>query len=317
MEKDSKIFVAGVDTLIGAAIARRLHFQGFENLVGVGKDQPDLTSAEAVDAFFAQWQPEYVFLTAGKSGGIRANQKYPATLMLNNLLCECHVVDAAYRYRVTKLLYLASSCSYPKFTPQPMQVEALFTGPVEPTNAAYATAKLAGLVLCQAYRQQYGVNFITGIPADAFGPGDDFSPEDSHVVAALIRRFYAAKMKDASVIEIWGSGKPRREFVYVDDLADGAIFVMHNYDNILPINIGTGRDFSIRELAEAIQNITGYSGNLEFDCSKPDGMPFKLLDSSLLQSLGWSPAVPFIVALEETCQYYQSNIQILHSKEWL
>jgi GDP-L-fucose synthase len=304
LEKQAKIHVAGGQTLIGAAILRELERQGYANIVGRPGEEPELTDAAQVDAFFARTTPEYVFLAAGKSGGIKANQKYPAELMLDNLLVGCHIIYSAYRHGIKKLLYLASSCSYPKNCPQPMQVESLLTGPLEPTNEAYALAKVAGIKLCQAYRQQYGANFISGIPANAFGPGDDFSPEDSHVIAALIRKMHEAKEQGQEVIEIWGTGSPRREFIFADDLADACVFVMNKYDGAQPINLGCGLDMSIAELALAVKEVTGFQGQIHFDASKPDGMPVKLLDSSKLNALGWRPRVSFHSALLETYEWF-------------
>lgn len=304
MERDAKIYVAGGETYIGAAIFRELNRQGYTNLAGQSGEKPELTDAARVDAFFAQMTPEYVFLVAGKSGGIRANQKYPAELILDNLLIGCHVIHSAYRHGVRKLLYLASSCSYPRNCPQPMRVESLMTGPFEPTNEAYAMAKLAGIKLCQAYRQQYGVNFISGIPANAFGSGDDFSLEDSHVITALIRKMHGAKMRRDRSVEIWGTGSPQREFIYTDDLADAAIFVMRRYDGSEPINLGSGNSFSIAELAEMIREVVGYKGEIRFDTNMPDGMPMKLLDSGKLNDMGWRPKTPFSVALTETYHWF-------------
>jgi len=304
LEKQAKIHVAGGQTLIGAAILRELERQGYANIVGRPGEEPELTDAVQVDAFFARTTPEYVFLAAGKSGGIKANQKYPAELMLDNLLVGCHIIYSAYRHGVKKLLYLASSCSYPKNCPQPMQVESLLTGPLEPTNEAYALAKVAGIKLCQAYRQQYGANFISGIPANAFGPGDDFGPEDSHVIAALIRKMHEAKEQGQEVVEIWGTGSPRREFIFADDLADACIFVMNKYGGAQPINLGCGLDMSIAELALAVKEVTGFQGQIHFDTSKPDGMPVKLLDSSELNTLGWRPRVSFHSALLETYEWF-------------
>lgn len=304
LEKQARIYVAGGQTLIGAAMLRELERQGYANIVGRPGEEPELTDVAQVDAFFAQTAPDYVFLTAGKSGGIRANQKYPAELMLDNLLVECHIVHNAYRHGVKKLLYLASSCSYPKHCPQPMRVESLLTGSLEPTNEAYAVAKIAGIKLCQAYRQQYGANFISGIPANAFGPGDDFSLEDSHVVAALIRKMHEAKEQGREGVEIWGTGAPRREFIFADDLADACIFVMSQYDGTQPINLGCGSDMSIAELAWAVKEVTGFQGQIHFDTSQPDGMPVKLLDSSELNVLGWRPRVPFHSALQATYEWF-------------
>lgn len=304
MEKQAKIYVAGGQELIGAAILRQLERQGYTNLIGWPGEEPDLTAAAQVGRFFAQTKPNYVFVGAGKSGGIAANQKYPAEFMLDNLLVTCHVIDSAYRHGVKKLLYLASSCSYPKHTPQPMRVESLLTGPLEPTNEAYAVAKIAGIKLCQAYQQQYGANFISGIPANVFGPGDDFSLEDSHVIGALIYKMHQAKTLGAQSVEIWGSGLPRREFIFADDLADACLFVMREYNGSNLINIGGGEDLSIAELAFLIKEVIGYSGELHFDTSKPDGMPLKALDSNQLSKLGWRAQTPFREALSATYAWF-------------
>ncbi len=309
LNKSSKIYVAGGETLIGAAVLRQLTQQGYTNLVGVSPDEPDLINASQVEDFFAQTKPEYVFVAAGKSGGIAANQKYPADLMLDNLRVATHIIQAAHQYHVQKLLYLASSCSYPRETPQPMQTQAILTGPLEPTNEAYAVAKLAGIKLCQAYHQQYGANFISGIPANSFGPGDDFSPEDSHVIGALIHRMHQAKILNLDSVEVWGTGTPRREFIFVDDLADACIFIMREYNGSDLINIGGGTYLSIAELAALIKEIVGYSGNLSFDTSRPDGMPLKALDSSQLLDLGWRPRTAFHDALAATYRWYLQTQQ--------
>lgn len=309
IKKDVKIYVAGGQTLIGSALLRQLKRQGYSNLIGTPPAEPNLCNREQVKEFFVQNKPEYVFLAAGKSGGIRANQKYPAELMLDNLLIICNVIESAYESGVKKLLYLASSCSYPKNTPQPMQVESLMTGTLEPTNEAYAVAKIAGIKLCQAYRQQYGANFISGIPANAFGIGDDFSLEESHVIPALIRKMHEAKMANAEFVEIWGTGSPRREFIFADDLANACIFIAEKYDEPTPINIGGGLDLSIKELAELIKDVIGYQGKLRFDASKPDGMPLKALDSSQLKSMGWQPQISFSEAVEATYNWFLQQKQ--------
>ncbi len=304
MRKTSVIFVAGGETLIGAAILRILKQRGYENLLGGPGEQVDLCSAAAVDSFFVRHRPEYVFHAGGRSGGIAANMKRPAELAYDNLLGSVHVVHAAHTCGARRLLYLASSCSYPRLCPQPMQEENLLTGPLEPSNEAYAVAKLAGLKLCQAYRQQYGDEFLVGIPANAFGPGDDFSPEDSHVIAALIRRFHEAKLRGDPLVSIWGSGQPRREFIYVDDLADACLFVMEHYHDAGPLNLGGGTDLSIGALAKKIRDIVGFAGRLDFDASRPDGMPLKALDSSKLAGLGWRPTFDFDDALRRTYEAF-------------
>ena len=309
MEKNSKVYVAGSQTFIGAAILRELKRQEYSNIAGTPEEEPDLTYPSQVESFFKKEHPEYVFLAAGKSGGIEANQKYPAELMIDNLLIECNVIKSSHKYGVKKLLYLASSCSYPKHCPQPMQVNSLLTGPLEPTNEPYAVAKVAGIKLCQAYRQQYGANFVSGIPANAFGPGDDFSLENSHVIAALMRKMHEAKIQDVKSVEIWGTGTPRREFIFVDDLANACVFILRCYDSAVPINLGSGIDFSVAELAECIKEIVGFQGKFTFDESKPDGMPIKILDTKELKNLGWKPMQSFEDALRKTYSWFLEEKQ--------
>lgn len=305
VERHAAIYVAGGQTLIGSALLRQLASQGYTNVVGAPPDEPNLCSAAAVDEFFRRTRPRYVIFAAGKSGGIQANRSFPADLMLNNLLSACHVIDAAHRYGAKKLLYQASSCSYPKLCPQPMAVESLWSGPLEPTNDAYATAKLAGITLCQAYARQHGDNFISGIPANAFGIEDDFSPEGGHVIPALIGKLHRAKVESQPVVTIWGTGTPRREFIFADDLADACLFVMREYnDTRTPINLGCGVDLSIRETAEKIREVVGYRGELVFDSTRPDGMPLKSLDSTRLIQLGWRSRTSILAALNKTYDAY-------------
>jgi GDP-L-fucose synthase len=305
VERHAAIYVAGGQTLIGSALLRHLVSQGYTNLVGAPPDEPNLCSAAAVDEFFRRTRPRYVIFAAGKSGGIQANRSFPADLMLDNLLSACHVIDAAHRYGAKKLLYLASSCSYPKLCPQPMAVESLWSGPLEPTNDAYATAKLAGITLCQAYARQHGQDFISGIPANAFGIEDDFSPEGGHVIPALIGKLHRAKLESQPAVTIWGTGTPRREFIFADDLADACLFVMREYDDTqTPINLGCGEDLSIRETAEKIRDVVGYRGELVFDSTKPDGMPLKSLDSTRLIQLGWRSRTSIAAALNKTYDAY-------------
>ena len=303
MHKDARIFIADGHGLIGEAIRRRLRDGGYENLLGE-PGRPSLVDAREVETYFSRTLPEYVFAVGGKAGGIGANQKLPADLMLNNLLVDCHVIDNAYRCGVKKLLYLGSSCCYPRACLQPMQVSSLMTGVLESTNEAYATAKLAGIKLTQAYRQQHGANMISAIPANVFGPGDDFGVEDSHVIAALMVKMHQAKLSQSDNVEVWGSGLPRREFVYVADIADAAIFLMKHYNSPVPINVGSGADASISEIAELIKDVVGYSGKLRFDPKKPDGMPLKSLDSSELFALGWQPKTPLRLGLETAYEWY-------------
>jgi GDP-L-fucose synthase len=304
----SRIYVAGGRTVLGAALLERLHAAGYRHLVGTPPDEPDLTVAGQVDDFFGEVRPEYVFLAAGQSGGIGLNRTRPAELMLNNLLVTAHVVDAAHRHGVTKLLYLASSCSYPRHALQPLRVESLLAGPLEPTSAAYATAKLAGWQLCTAYRQEYGARFVTAIPANAFGPHDDFSPESAHVLPALLRRAHEAKVHGEPALVVWGTGKPRREFVYSRDLADACLFVMRHYEGSTPINLGGGPDWSVAEAAALVADVVGYRGRLRFDPSRPDGVPLKGLDCTPLRALGWHPATDFRTALAETYAWFLQQV---------
>lgn len=303
MNSSSRVFVCGGETLLGRALLQRLAQEGC-SLVGVGPDEPDPTLPSQVEDFFAEVRPEYVFLTAGKSGGIGLNRARPAELMLHNLLATATVLEAAARHKVRKLLYLASSCSYPRDAAQPMRVDSLLTGPLEPTNAAYATAKLAGWQLARAFRQQEGAPFITGIPANPFGPGDDFDPESGHVLPALLRRCHEARRRDEPTLTVWGSGKPRREFIFSRDLADACIFAMRHYDGDEPINLGGGESLSIAEAARHVAEVVGYRGQLVFDTSRPDGMPLKMLDSTPLQTLGWRPSTSFRDALSQTYHWF-------------
>ena len=307
MERQARIYVAGVQTLVGAAILRELERQGYINIVGRPGEEPELTEASQVDAFFARTAPDYVFLAAGKSGGIGANQNHPAELMLDNLLVECHVIHSAYRHGVKKLLYLASSCCYPKHCPQPMRVESLLTGPLEPTNEAYAVAKIAGIKLAEFYSKQYGADFISAMPTNLYGPGDNYDLQNSHVLPALIRKFHEATQNGARSVEIWGSGTPRREFLHVDDLADACYFLMQNYRGIPFINIGTGKDISIAELAELVKEITGFSGELNYNTSRPDGTPRKLLDVGRLNNLGWKYKIGLKEGIKHAYQDYKAH----------
>ena len=309
VEKDSAVFVAGGQTLLGSAILRQLERQDYTNICGDTQEEPDLCDASAVRAFFAKHRPEYVFHAGGRSGGIVANIKHPAELIYDNLLAGVHVIHASHTHHVRKLMYLASSCSYPKAGKQPLRETELMTGSLEPTNEAYATAKLAGIKLCQAYRQQYGDDFIVGISTNGFGVGDDFSPEDSHVIGALIRRIHEAKIGGQPRVTVWGTGRPRREFLWADDLADAAIFAMNHYSDAEPINLGGGIDLSIGELAERICRVIGFQGSLEFDATKPDGMSRKALDASKLLNLGWRPQMPLDDALAATYQAFLTQTQ--------
>ncbi|MCS7045872.1 MAG: GDP-L-fucose synthase [Gemmataceae bacterium] len=304
MDQQTRILVAGGDTLLGAALLRRLHGQGYHQLLGLPPREPDWTDAEQVDNFFLRERPEYVFLTGGPSGGIEENRRYPADLMVENLQVAVNVIPAAFRHGIRKLLYVGSSCCYPKSAPQPLRVEYLLTGPLEPTNLAYASAKLAGLTLCRAYRQQYDAPFITTITANLFGPDDDFHPESGHVISGLMRRMHRAKVRAEPHVVIWGSGRPTRDFLYVDDAADACIFLMRHYNSEEPINVGSGTERSILETARTIAEVVGYRGRLLCDPNRPDGMPRRLLDSSPLFDLGWRPRTDFRTALAATYEWF-------------
>jgi GDP-L-fucose synthase len=304
----ARIFVAGGETLAGTALLELLPTVGYHNLVGRPPDEPDLTVAGQVEDFFSEFQPEYVFLVAGDSGGIRLNRERPAELMLDNLLVAAHVIHQAYSHGVNKLLYLASSCAYPRQAPQPLQVNSLMAGPLEPTSAAYAMAKLAGWQLCDAYRRQYGVCFITAFPTNPFGPHDDFSLDGAHVIPGLMRRAHEARLRHEPELVVWGTGTPRREFVYSRDLADACLFVMRHYDGAEPINLGGSAELSIAAVALAVAEIVGYHGRLRFDAGQPDGMPFKGLDSSRLRELGWRPSMDFRAALAETYDWFLGHV---------
>lgn len=304
MQKESRILIAGIETFFGKALFKRLQKEGYENIQGTGLSEEALGDSYTVDRFFSENRPEYVFLVGGKSGGIHANQRYPADMMHHNLLVAAYVIHLSYKYQVKKLLYLASSCCYPRDCPQPMAPSFLLRGPLEPTNEPYALAKIAGLKLCEAYRLQYGCNFIAAIPANAFGPGDDFRLEESHVIPALIRKIHKGKREELKKVEIWGTGKPIREFIFIDDLADACYFLMLNYDGREPINIGSGEWISIKKLAYMVKEIVGYKGELVFNTRMPDGMPRKILDSSVLQQMGWQPKTSIRSGLEMTYDWY-------------
>ena len=304
MDREASIYIADSHGLVGSSLRDKLNEQGFKKVISSAPGSLALTDSKEVENFFSRTRPEFVFLIGGASGGISANQKNPADLMLGNLLTNCHVIESARRYGTRKLLYLASSCIYPKFAEQPMRIDALMSGKLEPTNEPYAIAKLAGLYLCRAYRRQFQANFITAIPANVFGPGDDFSEEDSHVIGALIRRMHEAKISRQNQMVIWGSGFPRREFIFSEDVAEACILLMDNYEGAEPVNVGVGSDWSIRDLAETIKEVVCYSGDLVFDRSKPDGMPAKLLDSTVLCNMGWTPKTPLKEGLTRTYQWF-------------
>jgi GDP-L-fucose synthase len=309
MNKNALIFVAGHRGLVGAAITRRLTALGYSNLLLRDRSQLDLLDQAAVDSFFAQNQPEYVFLAAAKVGGIHANDTHPAEFIKDNLVIQTNVIDGSYRHRVKKLLFLGSSCIYPKHAPQPMPESCLLTGPLEPTNEPYAIAKIAGIKMCEAYRRQYGFKAISIMPTNLYGPGDNFSLESSHVLPALIRKFHDARVAHKDSVAIWGSGTPRREFLFVDDLADAVVFLMEKYDQAEPINVGAGTDVTIRELAETIGRVVGLRAKLQFDSSKPDGTLRKLLDVSRLHAMGWAAETSLVEGIRRTYDWYLKNEQ--------
>jgi len=307
MNEDSRIFVAGHRGLVGGAIVRRLQQAGFGKLLLRSRAELDLRDAAAVQAFFAAERPEYVFLAAAKVGGIHANNSYPADFLRDNLQIQTAVIDAAWRHGVKKLLFLGSSCIYPKFAPQPMPEDCLLTGPLEPTNEWYAIAKIAGIKMCQAYRRQYGFDAICLMPTNLYGPGDNFDLANSHVLPALIRKFHEARASGAAEVVVWGSGTPRREFLHVDDLADACLFLMQRYDDERIINVGVGEDIAIAELAALVQRVVGFEGEIVLDPSKPDGTPRKLLDVSRLHALGWRARIGLEDGIRETYQWYLAH----------
>ena len=307
MQKHSSIFVAGHRGLVGSAILRRLQAEGYEKILTAGRDQLDLREQGPVRTYFVKHRPEFVFLAAAKVGGILANTTYSAEFVAENLAIQGNVIDAAYKNGVRKLLFLGSSCIYPKMAPQPIREEYMLTGPLEPTNEWYAIAKIAGIKMCQAYRRQYGFQAITIMPTNLYGPGDKFDLQTSHVLPALMRKLHEAKMAEAPRVTVWGSGSPRREFLHVDDLAEAAMFLMQNYDGEQIVNVGTGEDLTIAELARLMQEITGYRGQLVFDRNKPDGTPRKLLDVSKLHALGWRHKIGLEDGIVDTYSWYRAH----------
>lgn len=304
MNRNDRIYIAGHTGLVGSAIMRRLHAEGCSELISGTHSELDLSSQSAVDAFFSATRPDYVFLAAARVGGIQANSNFPAEFIYSNLSIQTNVIHAAWKNNVKKLLFLGSSCIYPKHAPQPINEDYLLTGPLETTNEWYAVAKIAGIKMCQAYRRQYGFNAIAVMPTNLYGPGDNFDLENSHVLPALLRKFHEAKIRNKNEVIIWGSGKPRREFMHVDDLADACVFLMKHYEQEKIINAGTGKDISISELAYLIKEISGFHGSLEFDTSKPDGTPRKLLDVSRLSELGWKAGIGFEQGIKDTYDWY-------------
>jgi GDP-L-fucose synthase len=307
MQPGSRIFIAGHHGLVGSALARRWRAAGFSNLLQRRRSELDLCNQAMVEMFFNVEKPEYVLLAAAKVGGIHANSSRPAEFLHDNLVMQSNVIDAAHRHGVRKLLFLGSSCIYPKLAPQPINEDCLLTGPLEPTNEWYAIAKIAGLKMCQAYRRQYGFRAIAAMPTNLYGPGDNFDLQNSHVLPALLRKFHEAKQQGAASVEIWGTGTPRREFLHVDDLADACFHLMQHHDSEQLINVGWGQDVSIAELAALVARTVGYTGALRYDTSKPDGTPRKLLDTTRLTALGWQPRITLEQGLADTYRWYQEH----------
>ncbi|MDV4150308.1 GDP-L-fucose synthase [Clostridium sp. AL.422] len=308
MNKDSKIYVAGHRGLVGSAIVRELKKDGYTNIIGKTHKELDLMDSLAVETFFKEERPEYVFLAAAKVGGIYANSTYPADFMYENLQIQNNVIGNAYKYGVKKLMFLGSSCIYPKMSPQPIKEEYLLSGYLEETNEAYALAKISGLKMCQYFNKQYGTNFISVMPTNLYGPYDNFHPENSHVMPALIRRFHEAKVNNTKEVVVWGSGMPLREFLYSEDMADACIYLMKNYEGNDFFNIGTGKEITIKGLAELIKEVVGYEGEIVFDASKPDGTPRKLLDVSRLESQGWKYNMELKDGIKEAYKWYLENV---------
>lgn len=320
MDKNAKIFVAGHRGLVGSAIVRKLKNEGYQNLVLKTKQELDLCDKKAVESFFKTEQPEYVFLAAAKVGGIQANNTYPADFIIQNIEIETNVITSAFQVGVKRLLFLGSSCIYPRECPQPIKEEYLLTGPLEPTNEPYAIAKIAGIKMCESINRQHGTDFRSLMPTNLYGPEDNFHPENSHVIPGLLRRFHEAKVRGDKYVNVWGSGRPRREFMHVDDLASACVYIMNLdkdiYDNFTQpmlshVNVGVGKDCSIKELAETIAEVVGFDGEICFDTSKPDGMPQKLLDISRISALGWSAKISLKEGLKHTYQWFLENKESL------
>ena len=304
MEKSAKIYVAGHRGLVGAAITRELQRQGYNNLIQRTSKELDLRNQQAVNDFMDKEKPEYIFLAAAKVGGIGANSKYGAEFITYNLQIETNIISAAHRNGVKKLLFLGSSCIYPKLAPQPIPEDALLSGKLEPTNEGYAMAKIAGLIMCKAYRQQYGDNYISVMPTNLYGPGDNFDLENSHVLPAIIRKFHEAKVKGAASVTLWGTGSPLREFLHVDDLAKACVHLMNHYDGETTLNVGTGKELTIKELANMIKETVGFKGDIIWDSSKPDGTPRKIVDITKILATGWEPEIELKDGIKSTYEWY-------------
>lgn len=307
MQLDSKIYIAGHRGLVGSAIYRDLIKKGYTNLIIRTSKELDLKVKGDVDKFFEQEKPEFVFLAAAKVGGIVANNEYPADFIRDNILIQTNVIDASYRNNVDKLLFLGSTCIYPKMAPQPLKEEYLLTGELEPTNEAYALAKISGIKMCEYYNRQYGTTYISAMPTNLYGPHDNFDLHTSHVLPALIRKFHEAKVNETPAVEIWGTGSPLREFLYSEDLADACVYLMNNYNDNQFVNIGVGKDISIKELALKIKDLVGYEGELAFNTSKPDGTPRKLVDVTKLNSIGWSAKTSLDEGLSKAYEWFKNN----------
>jgi len=309
MNADSKVYVAGNTGMVGSAIVRMLHMKGYTNIISSPSSHWDLRRQEDVERFFRINQPEYVYLAAAKVGGIVANRDYPAHFIYDNLMIQSNIIHAARKFAVKKLLFLGSSCIYPKMCEQPIKEDYLMTGPLEPTNDAYAIAKIAGIKLCQAYRKQYGFNAISLMPTNLYGPNDNFDADSSHVLPAMIGKFHASLGKSEHwEVKLWGDGSPRREFLHVDDLAEACFVAMRDYNEPEPINVGTGSDVTIRELAETVAKVVGYENGINWDTTKPNGTPRKLLNIDKMKSLGWSPKIELYQGIEQTYEWYKDNV---------
>ena len=307
MELSSRIYVAGHRGMVGSAIVRRLEGEGYTNIITRTSKELDLRNQQAVNTFFQEEKPEYVFLAAARVGGILANNSYRAEFIYDNLAMEINIIHASYEAQVKKLLFLGSSCIYPKLAPQPLKEEYLLTGLLEHTNEPYAIAKIAGIKMCEAYRDQYGCNFIAAMPTNLYGQGDNYHLQNSQVIPALIRKFHEAKEQNSPTVEIWGSGTPFREFMYVDDLADGSLFLMKNYNDKLFVNVGTGEEISIKDLALQVKEVVGFTGDIIFDSSKPDGTPRKLMDTTRLHNMGWKHKTSLRSGLDKAYQFFKEG----------
>ena len=309
MQKHEKIYIAGHRGLVGSAIERRLRAEGYDNLVLRTSSELDLREQGAVREFFAEEAPDHVILAAARVGGILANDRYPADFLYDNLMIEANVVHSSHESGVKKLLALGSTCIYPRLAPQPLKEEYLLSGSLEPTNEWYAVAKIAGIKLCQAYHRQYGARFIAAMPTNLYGPGDNFDPENSHVVPAMIRKFHEGKLAGSPKVVLWGTGRAKREFLHVDDLADACLFLMQNYEGPEIVNIGAGKDVTISDLAVLVRDVVGFKGRVEYDSAKPDGTPRKLVDTSRMDKLGWRATIKLKEGIEQTYRWYLDNIE--------